>query len=271
MKNNNKIKELKETDNIKFCVLSSSKEKKEFKIKYDEKLSYLNKYVKNKYIYDIILNYCIPFKYNNITYNVTINSSINIYEGAFITRILKIIKPKNCLEVGLAMGFSGMYIVNQLIKNKQKSTLISLDPFQDTQWFDLGNKNIQKIIKKNKTVDHIHMKKYSQDVMPDIYKLKGNIFDFILVDGDHGYEGVKKDIINSTKLIKLNGIILLDDVSKHHNEVLRATNEIFLNNTKFIRIMINKNKIIEYDVNLLDDNDKSIAPCAMWGFKKILE
>lgn len=41
-------------------------------------------------------------------------------------------------------------------------------------------------------------------------KLKGK-FDLIYIDGDHFYEGVRTDILNSQKLLAKGGVILVDD------------------------------------------------------------
>lgn len=55
--------------------------------------------------------------------------------------------------------------------------------------------------------------------------LKENEFDFIYIDGDHGYEQFKKDLMNYSKLCKIGGIICGDDL-----EVLPS--ELDLNNAK---------------------------------------
>lgn len=42
-------------------------------------------------------------------------------------------------------------------------------------------------------------------------------FDFIFIDGDHYYEGVKSDWINSQQLIAPGGIIAFHDITPHEN------------------------------------------------------
>jgi predicted O-methyltransferase YrrM len=42
--------------------------------------------------------------------------------------------------------------------------------------------------------------------------LKGNKVDFLFIDGDHSYEGVKKDFEMYSPLVKKGGIIVFHDI-----------------------------------------------------------
>ena len=42
-------------------------------------------------------------------------------------------------------------------------------------------------------------------------KLKQNYYDWIYIDANHDYDGVKKDLINASKLVKPGGLIALND------------------------------------------------------------
>ncbi len=61
-------------------------------------------------------------------------------------------------------------------------------------------------------------------------KLKGHKIDFLMIDGDHRYEGVKKDWKMYSKLVKQNGIIAFHDILFHPKvkacKVNRLWNEI---------------------------------------------
>jgi len=45
-------------------------------------------------------------------------------------------------------------------------------------------------------------------------------FDFIYIDGDHRYEGVKRDIELAIPLLKPGGVMLLDDYGITHTEAV---------------------------------------------------
>lgn len=55
------------------------------------------------------------------------------------------------------------------------------------------------------------------DSTVELQKYKDDTYDLIFIDGDHGYEGFKKDFINSWRVIKSGGYILIDDIYHRHN------------------------------------------------------
>lgn len=65
-------------------------------------------------------------------------------------------------------------------------------------------------------------------------KFSDKYFDFIYIDGDHGYNGAKKDLVAAVKKIKDNGYIaandycLLDICTLDKYGVIKAVNEICL-------------------------------------------
>lgn len=48
--------------------------------------------------------------------------------------------------------------------------------------------------------------------------LNGNQLDFLFIDGDHSYEGVKKDFEMYSSLVRKEGIIAFHDIVKHPAE-----------------------------------------------------
>ena len=78
-----------------------------------------------------------------------------------------------------------------------------------------GFKNIQTIVST------------SDDALAD---LKGNLYDFVYIDGLHTYDGVKNDIQNYLPLVKHGGVIGGHDYSNqipHLLGVFEAVNEMF--------------------------------------------
>lgn len=71
----------------------------------------------------------------------------------------------------------------------------------------------------------------SKDKLP---KLQDKSFDLIYVDGDHGYEGFKRDFYEALRLVRDNGVVVCDDVCHPKNfqndyGIIKAITEICLN------------------------------------------
>ena len=77
-------------------------------------------------------------------------------------------------------------------------------------------------------------------------KLNNEIYDIIYVDGDHDFKSVYKDLINSFEVLKVNGLIIIDDFLAYNfykenlNENPFGAVIVFLNkhkkNIKFIKL-----------------------------------
>ena len=60
--------------------------------------------------------------------------------------------------------------------------------------------------------------------------LGGNKLDYILIDGDHTYEGVKKDFEIYSPFVKKGGMIVFHDIAIHPNSACKV--DVFLNEIK---------------------------------------
>ena len=136
---------------------------------------------------------------NNI---LKINSAIKSQEGYFIRDIIHRYNCKSCLEVGMAFGVSAMYILS----SSKDITLISIDPFQSTQWNNCGKKLLQLC---NLQARHKLMEEKSFIALPKL--LDKHKFDFIFIDGWHTFDYTLIDFFYSLELLKDDGIIIIDD------------------------------------------------------------
>lgn len=133
---------------------------------------------------------------------VRVHSNVNIREGEFISSMIKKHKLRNCLEIGMAFGISATYILEN-----ENTKLISIDPFQTTQWKSYG----LKLLKQN-NMDNRHelIQEKSYVALPDL--LKRNIeFDFIFIDGWHTFDYTLLDFFYADKMLKIGGLIIIDD------------------------------------------------------------
>ena len=133
-----------------------------------------------------------------------VHSIIKEQEGKFIENIIKKNGVKKCIEVGMAFGISAFYILS----NKD-THLISIDPYQSTQWNNNGNKLLKEFgfNKRHKCIE-----KKSYEALPELLKKEGEgSFDFIFIDGWHTFDYTLLDFFYANLLLKINGYIVIDD------------------------------------------------------------
>ena len=182
---------------------------------------------------------------------IKVHSAINKKEGEFITKLIKKYNLKNCLEVGFANGISALYILSSSKKNK----LVSIDPFQKTQWNNNGIKLLtnSKLISRHKLIE-----KKSYEAMPELLKDNENKFDFIFIDGWHTFDYTLVDFFYADKLLRKGGIIAVDDAK--HQGVAKCLKYIDTNYNNFYKKIDSHNTIGVYKKIKEDNRD--------WNFHK---
>lgn len=115
-------------------------------------------------------------------------------------------KPHNILEIGTAHG--GTFWIWCNIATGKK---ISLD------WWPKGNPNPEKlaiIMEKFPDTIFIYGNSHLNSTKNELEKtLNGEKLDFLFIDGDHSFEGVKLDYIMYSPFVRKGGIIALHDIN----------------------------------------------------------
>jgi len=157
---------------------------------------------------------------------VRVNSNINYNEGNLLKYIITKHNFVKCLEVGLAFGISSNFILSA----SDKITLVSIDPFQGSQWNDYG----LKILRHNGLIDrHRLIREKSYEALPELLKKEKEQFDFIFIDGFHTFDYTLVDVFYSLHLLRKNGIVVIDDVL--HNGVSKVIKYIDSNYSTFLK------------------------------------
>lgn len=220
--------------------------------KYKKTAKMIHKVIKNKYIDQIFNTWETVI--NGVTHKM--NSNISAEECIFIHKLIMVTKPKKVFEYGMANGMSTMIILNALNK-VGGNVLYSNDPFQIDHWKGIGLFNASKV--KNK-VEHNHIKRLSTDNFNDF---ESEFFDMILIDGAHDKDNVILDINNSKRMLKLNGIMILDDVL--HDGVHEAIKEVLKNDRHYVRVC----PVPTANNKCTDNLDEKYNPKTMHAYQKI--
>ena len=185
--------------------------------------------INSKYLKNLLLS---RFYYNDSNKDLReVNSNISLDEGIELYKIIKKYKPKKLVEIGFAVGISTLFMLCALENNAE---LISVDPYQKIQWDKFGLINVDNILKEQNLPKTIH--KFIEDYSNNFFTNTNKSFDLVFIDGDHSYEGTMIDLIGANKVLKKNGLMIIDDVL--FNDVKKALSNFFKKNDNFEKINV---------------------------------
>lgn len=166
-------------------------------------------------------------KRKNLSQNELVDISFSILGGLIqpmqikneIVELLKILivaKPKFIVEIGTANGGT-LFLLTKIAP--EDATIISIDLPKGTfgggypRWKVPLYKSFRR---KKQKIFLIRANSQSQETLQKVRTiLNGNFLDFLLIDGDHTYEGVKKDFLLYGSLVRKGGIIAFHDIVFH--------------------------------------------------------
>ena len=150
-------------------------------------------------------------------------AEIGVFEGKFSKQILKITKPKMLHLIDLWSFDESIHPLN--FNEDVKVDEVKMNQFYSKVLKNFGNKNNVKI-----------MRGHSFEILS---KFPDEFFDWVYVDGDHMYNGVKKDLELSIKKVKKGGFIAGDDyIDRYGWGVVKAVDECVEKNK--LKIIIKK-------------------------------
>jgi predicted O-methyltransferase YrrM len=123
-------------------------------------------------------------------------------EFTLLAYFLKAFKPHNVLEIGCKSG--SFFMFNQFSTGKKVAV-------------DINDQYLKYLLFYTHNDDFAFLKANSQtnDTLEAVRSLCGQ-FDFIFIDGDHSYEGVKKDFELYKQLLSPRGYIGFHDIDSNH-------------------------------------------------------
>lgn len=115
------------------------------------------------------------------------------------------IKPRLVIEIGTSHGLSTFFIASALkYNNRIGSEVITIDPEK--------SELAETFIRDNELDDCVTFLSMTSDDAFVKYKAEWkDKVDMVFIDGDHSYEGAKKDFLNSLDIVSDQGAMLMDD------------------------------------------------------------
>ena len=155
-----------------------------------------------------ILTQFYKYEFKSKSRSMKIHSSIDHLTAIMLNNFIKNNNYSNVLEIGMAFGTSSLAIIAAL---PESGLLYSIDPYQtDTMhWDSVG---LIRLNESNATHKHRLIQDKSFIALPELIK-KGDLFDLIYIDGWHTFDGTLIDLFYSDKLLKPNGVIVVNDTS----------------------------------------------------------
>ncbi len=117
------------------------------------------------------------------------------------------LKPLATLEIGLAYGFSAVFFLAAIAKNKAGHHT-AIDPFLWTHWHGIGLANARAVDAES---SFRLIEERSDRAATDLAR-QNSSFDIIFIDGNHRLDDALVDFYLYAPLCRLQGLIILDDM-----------------------------------------------------------
>jgi predicted O-methyltransferase YrrM len=161
----------------------------------------------------------LDFAFSFQAFGVSIKPAQVEYEIAKLLEIVAELKPKVVLEIGTAGGGT-LFLFTRVADPEAK--IISIDlpggPFGGgyPRWKIPLYKSFSK---EGQEIYLIRRDSHNPQTLREVKGILGDEkVDFLFIDGDHTYDGVKMDFEMYSPLVKKSGIIALHDICPHPSE-----------------------------------------------------
>lgn len=141
-----------------------------------------------------------------------INFVSGLQDGAWLLfGLARAIKPSVCVEIGSARGLSACY-VGLALKELGAGHLYAIDPHMRTDWNDQDSVDTYRLMQRNLRAFGVAncvtiIREYSDKAAAGWDRQ----IDLIFIDGDHSYEGVKRDWDLFVPHLREFGVVIFHD------------------------------------------------------------
>jgi len=157
-------------------------------------------------------------------------------DGIVVYSIIQHMRAKNCVCIGSGGGFIPRIMTQARIDLYNQGIF---DGNPEYNWGDIGATYLvdpcngvggpSDILDENSFLrSHFYpriIKETSEKAFYDFFILHDIKIDVLFIDGDHSYEGVKKDFELYSTILSENGVIFLHDTDERYSETLTVTED----------------------------------------------
>ncbi len=133
-----------------------------------------------------------------------------------LCKIIERGQPASMLEIGTAQGGS-LFLFSRVIKDNAEIISIDLPDGKFGGGYPAHRMQFYRdFVKKGQQLSLLRMDSHGRQTFKKVKTcLSDNKLDFLFIDGDHTYEGVKKDLEMYQSLMSDEGIIAMHDIAMH--------------------------------------------------------
>ena len=144
-------------------------------------------------------------------HSIDTNTRIPPGQGMMLYELCRTIQPSSTLEIGMAYGFSTLFILAALAEN-HKGRHTAIDPTQNSYWHGIGLTLALESFPRPAERNGFRLIEDRSDRAASDLARDGECFDLIFIDGNHRYDDVIVDFYLYAQLVSLGGYIILDDM-----------------------------------------------------------
>ncbi len=135
------------------------------------------------------------------------STRISPEQGELLATFHEKLRPKVSLEVGMAYGYSTLYMADAMHRGGYGYHL-AIDPFQHSAWHGIALASLEELGFQHrvKLVDD-----FSASALPRL-RDQGVRADFVYIDGQHTFDAVLVDVCGADRLLNPGGLLILDDM-----------------------------------------------------------
>jgi len=142
----------------------------------------------------------IPYELDGLT-------KVSFSQGNLLAALHNSIRPSLSIEIGLAYGFSALFILDSMFENNYGKH-IAIDPYEVTDWHGIGLKAIHDL----EFDDRFEWQEAMSIDALSTMRRDGVRAQYIYIDGSHSFDAALIDFCCSDKILDTGGVIILDDM-----------------------------------------------------------